>query len=126
MERLAEGYPVPSVWVATSSSSRSLRHEFREHLPGVCLAVSLLLKEVLQALALENTGGEVLQFGDRHAAYTLFCPIRQRTKASFDLHADDLELAFEQSPFVLTSQDLVVEDIVKYWHLSIRLLQFTL
>ncbi len=61
---------------------------------------------MLQALDLENTVGEVLQFGGRHAADTLFCPIRQRTKASFDLHADDLDLAFEEPAFVLASRTL--------------------
>jgi len=78
---------------------------------------------VFQALDLENTVGEVFQFGGRHATETLFRPIRQRTKAFFDLHADDLELTFEEPAFVLTSQDLVVQDIVKYWHLHIRFLQ---
>ena len=78
----------------------------------------VLLQEFFKVLGVEHANAEFFQFGRRPTGQALFRPVRQRTETLFNLPAEHRQFAFLHTALEFASQDLVVQDVIKNWHLT--------
>src|ERR1051326_1793706 len=78
----------------------------------------VLLQKFFKVLGVEHANAEFFQFGRSPTGQALFRPARQRAETLFNLPAEHRQFAFLHATLELTPQDLVVQDVIKNWHLT--------